>query len=76
MTLYIVTHNHEYGADSHLVSSEEFPTETQVVRELELNFEPSKYETLQITDLSDEEYKNPKVLTRLEGDDEDFDEFA
>jgi hypothetical protein len=76
MNVYVVTHLHEYGASTHLVLSETYPTEKQVVRELELEFEPSKSESLQICSLSDGEYKNPKVLMRLDGDDEEFDEFA
>jgi hypothetical protein len=75
MSLYIVTHLHEYGATSYLVSSEQHPTAKQVVRELELDFEPSKLETLEITQLSDEEYRSPRRLNRLDGDDEEFEEF-
>jgi hypothetical protein len=74
MTVYVVTHLHEYGASTHLVLSETYPTEKQVARELELEFEPSKSESIQICSLSDEEYKNPKVLTWLDGDDEEFEE--
>jgi hypothetical protein len=74
--VYVVTHLHEYGASTHLVLSDTYPTEKQVVRELELEFEPSKSESIQICSLSDEEYKNPKMLTRRDGDDEEFDEFA
>jgi len=76
MSLYFVTHIHEYGASTFLVESETYPTDKQVVRELDLEFEPSKSELLQIVELSDEEYRNPKVLERREGDDEEFDEFA
>jgi hypothetical protein len=76
MSYYVVTHLHEYGASSYVVTSDKFPTVKQIVRELDINFEPSKSESLQICSLSDEEYKNPKVLTRLNGDDEEFDELA
>jgi hypothetical protein len=48
MSLYFVTHTHEYGASTFLVSSETYPTEKQVVRELELEYEPSKSEGLLI----------------------------
>ncbi len=76
MSLYIVTHAHEYGVDAHLVSSDEEPTEKQIVRELDINFEPSKSETLEITRLSDEEYRSPRRLRRLDGDDEEFEELC
>lgn len=76
MSLYFVTHTHEYGASTFLVSSETYPTEKQVVRELELEYEPSKSESLLIVPLPDDEYRNPKALHRLDGDDEEFDEFA
>ena len=76
MSLYFITHLHEYGASTFLVSSETIPTERQLVRELDLEFEPSKSESIQICPISEEEYTNPKVLMRLDGDDEEFDEFA
>jgi hypothetical protein len=76
MSFYIVTHHHRYGSDSHLVVSDTLPTERQVVRELHLNFEPSKQETIDIDLLSDEEYRNPKMLERREDDDEEFDELT
>jgi hypothetical protein len=76
MSLYIVTHVHEYGATSYLVSSEQYPTVKQLVRELDLDFEPSKSETLEIAQLSSEEHRNPKHLARLDGDDEEFQEFS
>ncbi len=76
MSLYFVTHTHEYGASTFLVESETYPTERQVVRELELEFEPSKGELILIVGLAEEKYRNPTVLHRLESDDDEFDEFA
>lgn len=75
MNLYIVTHTHAYGSTSYLVSSDAFPTAKQIARELAINFEPGKSETLEINSLSEEDYRHPKHLNRLEGDDEEFDEF-
>ena len=75
MNLYIVTHTHAYGSTSYLVSSDAFPTAKQIARELAINFEPSKSETLEIDSLSEEDYRHPKHLNRLAGDDEEFDEF-
>ncbi len=75
MSIYVVIHMHKYGCTSYLVSSEALPTERQVVRELGINFEPSRSESLTIADISDEEYRNPKVLNHQEGDDEEFDEY-
>lgn len=76
MSVYVVMYLHEYGSNAYLVSSEATPTVKQLVRELDLNFEPSKSESLQIEVLSDEEYQNPKHLGRLEGDEDEFDEYA
>jgi hypothetical protein len=76
MSIFAVTHLHEYGSTAYLVSSETAPTVKQLVRDLALNFEPSKSESLEVCALSDEEYRNPKQLTWRRGDDEEFDEFA
>jgi hypothetical protein len=75
MSYYVVTHLHEYGASSYVVTSDEFPTVKQTVRELDINFEPSKSETIEIDTLSEEGYKHPQHLNRQEGDDEEFEEF-
>lgn len=76
MSIYVVTHLHEYGSTANLVSSEATPTVKQLVRDLDLNFEPSKSESLEVSALSDEEYRNPKQLTWRDGDEEEFEEFA
>lgn len=76
MNIFAVTHLHEYGSTVYLVSSKTDPTVKQLVRDLDLNFEPSKLESLEVCALSDEEYRNPKQLSWRNGDDEEFDEFA
>lgn len=76
MSVYVVMHMHEYGTTAYLASSNVTPTVKQLVRELNINFEPSKTESIEVNVLSDEEYQNPKQLKSLDGDDEEFDEFS
>ena len=67
--LWIITHSHRHGTDAWAVSSEAEPTETQLVRCLEIDYEPSREEFIEIHSIDD--------VTRLdwqEGDDAVFSE--
>ena len=73
MERYVVVHEHEYGISTHLVSSDKTPTVKQVVRCLNISYEPSKGENLIIDTLFPDE---PTVLDWQDSDAEEFDEFA
>jgi len=46
--LYTVTHTHQFGTSSYLVKSSKLPAEWEVLKGLEIDFEPDKGETLKI----------------------------
>jgi hypothetical protein len=71
MSKYIVMHSHDQGISSFIVESEKRPTIKQVVRCLDLCFEPSKAEQIEIDAIASLE---PTVLDWQDGDDEDFEE--
>lgn len=71
MHIYIVIHEHDHGTSTYLVSYTEVPTESQVIRCLDLDFEPSKGEFLTIDRVPDNE---PITLTWQDSDAEDFKE--
>ena len=70
-TKYVVMHSHDHGISSFIVESDQLPSVKQVVRCLDLSFEPSKAEQIEIDALPSLE---PVVLDWQEGDDEDFEE--
>ena len=73
MPKYIVLHEHAHGISHFLVEYKEEPTISQLVRCLDLEFEPSKAEFLTVTRVDDDE---PTILDWQDSDAEEFDEFA
>lgn len=72
MPKYIVIHEHDHGTTSYLVEYEKEPTISQLVRCLDLDFEPSKGESLTIGVVNEDE---PTILDWQDSDAEEFDEF-
>jgi hypothetical protein len=73
MTKYIVIHEHAGGTTSYLVEYKKKPTISQLVRCLDLNFEPSREEGLIIDRVAKNE---PITLDWQDSDAEEFEEFA
>jgi hypothetical protein len=69
MSKYIVVHSHEYGISTFIVESEKSPTVRQLIRCLDLNFEPDKSEQIQVDAIAD---LTPTVLDWQDGDDQEF----
>jgi hypothetical protein len=70
---YAVVHEHDYGVSTYIVKCDKTPTEKQVIRCLDLDFEPSKGEGLVIDSFVE---ADTVILDWQDGDDEEFDEFA
>ena len=51
--LFAIYHHHEYGGGIHLLWSETFPTEEQVVESLEIDFEPEKQEFIVVDGITE-----------------------
>ena len=73
MARFIVIHEHDHGTTSYLVEYEKEPTISQLVRCLDLDFEPSKGESITIGDVNDDE---PTLLDWQDKDAEEYDEFS
>jgi hypothetical protein len=73
MAKFIVIHEHTHGTTSYLVEYEKEPTISQLVRCLDLDFEPSKDEGLTVGVVNDNE---PTILDWQDSDAEDYDEFS
>jgi hypothetical protein len=68
--LYIVLHTHRFGSSTYVVKSDRMPTELQVIRCLELDYEGTRDESIAINLLESNE---PAILDYIPGlDDADF----
>ena len=70
---YAVVHEHDYGVSTYLVKCDKTPTDKQVIRCLDLDFEPSKGEQLIIDSFVE---ADTVILDWQDSDAEEFDEFA
>ena len=52
--LYVVTHSHEYGADTHLLRADHLPSEAEVIAQFSLDYEPEKGEEIDIKAVNEE----------------------
>jgi hypothetical protein len=55
LKLYVVLHTHAHGVTTYLVKSDRFPTQRQVIRCLDIDYEPHKAENLEIGDVPENE---------------------
>jgi hypothetical protein len=61
MNLYIVTHHHRFGTSVGLVESDHEPGEDEVIRALQLDYEPHKQEWIEINLVLQEEIARLKI---------------
>ena len=54
-TLYAVIHNHIYGTSFFLVRCAHYPTEEEVIKYCDIDFEPLKGESIDISDVDPKE---------------------
>lgn len=73
MKPYIVIHEHAYGVTGYSVFSDKCPTVRQVVRCLGIDFEPSRGESITISDITPGE---PVILNWKDEDALEFEEQA
>jgi hypothetical protein len=66
-TLWVITHDHRHSTDAWAVSAHDEPTEKQLVRCLEIDFEPSRDEFLEVRRVD-----QVTALDWQDGDDEPF----
>ena len=53
-TLYVVTHMHEYGADTHILRADHFPSEEEVIAQFSLDYESDRGEEIEINAVNEE----------------------
>ena len=46
--LYTVTHTYEYGADTHLLRADHFPTQEEAIAAFGMDYEPARGEEIEI----------------------------
>lgn len=56
--LYTVIHEHRFGDSTYTVNSDHLPTEKEVIKHCDINFEPTKGETISIAPLYNDEIIN------------------
>lgn len=48
--LYVVTHEHRHGASGYIMASDHHPSEEEIVKTLDIDFEPDQAETLTVSE--------------------------